>query len=165
MTALDETNSFPHFLCMVKNMDDCQTDCRLTVFSINKSRIFLFVCYISILSEKGFFPFLGLLRHLFLLHHNLSLFFYHTGNGLDLCYREERTKKCAFAILDFFPLSLSVYRFTSRWSHEGNMSPHSITLPYGYVHSQHSHSKLKPTFWFQSWGLLLLVFPGNLSLG
>ena len=53
-----------------------------------KSRIFLIICYVSVLSEDSFFPFLRLLGHLLMFHHNLSLLFYHTGDGLDLSCRK-----------------------------------------------------------------------------
>lgn len=58
----------------------------------SSSRIFFFICHNSVLSKKGFFPLLWLLRDLFLFHDNLSLFFYHACNGLDLSLEKEETE-------------------------------------------------------------------------
>lgn len=78
----------------VDSMTNISSDCDLTDSQSAKSRIFLAICDIGVLSKEGFFPFLRLLGHLFVFHHDLSLFFYHTGDGLDLNCREEITELC-----------------------------------------------------------------------
>lgn len=66
------------YVCTIKNVSKQRQRYK------THSRIFFFIRHISVLSKKGLFSLFRLLRHLFLFHHNLSLFFYHAGNGLDL---------------------------------------------------------------------------------
>lgn len=91
-----------------------ETSFFVAVYLNTITRIFLVVCYVTILRKNGFFSLLCFHRHL-LFHHNLCLFFYHTGNGLDLGYKGTTENKNIVVKIWFYIIGMDYLYIDSIW--------------------------------------------------